>query len=338
MAPFGESGVPQPVDDSPADARTRPEDSDAGWPTGTVLGPTRVHTSVGRYQLRETIGQGSMGTVHRAFDPDLEREVAVKLVRGHSTENARARLLREARALARFGHPNIIQLYDVGIEAGLMYVVMEYRPGLDLKEWLGQEKRDWRAVLDVYLQAGQGLNAMHAVGIGHRDFKPQNVLLGEDGVARVLDFGLAKAFSMQRDPSETIDLDAMHDQPPTTDLTGKGVLLGTPAYMAAELWCGEPAEPRSDQFSLCVSLFEGLYGARPFEGEKIKEIGRNIIQGRANPPPPDAQVPESFWPVIRKGLEPQPQDRHASLYVLLRALERAKLRAEIEAEAQLAPP
>ncbi len=325
---------PRPSPDDESDSLTRREDSAAQWPDAPVrvMGAMADHhpTRVGRYRLLETIGQGAMGTVHRAFDPDLERQVAVKLVRGASTESARARLLREARALARFGHPNIVQVFDMGIEDGLMYVVMEYRPGLNLRQWLVEDDRDWRAVLDVFLQAGHGLKAMHAVGLGHRDFKPHNVLLGEDGVARVLDFGLAKAFSECDEAEPPIDGDPT--QSASAEVTAQGTVLGTPAYMAPELWCKQGAEPRTDQFGYCVALYEGLYGRRPFEGKQLKELGRNIVRGNMLAPPADADVPDSFWPILRKGMARIPEDRYPSMYALLGALERARLREEIRCE------
>ena len=308
------------------------------WPQPhvKVMGTMADHhpARVGRYRLMGAIGQGAMGTVYRAFDPDLEREVAIKLVRGASTEKARARLLREARALARFGHPNLIQVFDVGIEDGLMYVVMEYRPGHNLKTWLDQERRDWHAVLDVFLQAGRGLQAMHAVGLGHRDFKPQNVLLGDDGTARILDFGLAKAFSEAAgDPARPASLSGAYAR--LTEVTQEGTVLGTPAYMASELWCQRRSEPRSDQFSFCVALYEALYGRRPFAGDKLRDLGTNIVQGRVLVPE-DSSVPSRLWPVIRRGLAPAPAKRFPSMYALLRELERAKLRIELEEEAHAA--
>jgi serine/threonine protein kinase len=324
-------------DDEPS-GDTHVEDSAVEWqgPSMQVMSKMadRQPSTVGRYRLLSTIGQGAMGTVHRAHDPDLEREVAVKLVRGASTEQARARLLREARALARFGHPNIIQVFDVGLEDGLMYVVMEYRPGVNLRRWLDQDDRDWRSVLDVFVQAGHGLKAMHAVGLGHRDFKPHNVLLSEDGVARVLDFGLAKAFESSRLPafgSGPVDL----DESTATEVTRQGVVLGTPAYMAPELWCKMPAEPRTDQFGYCVALYEALYGRRPFAGQDLKELGRNIVRGNMLEPPEDADVPARFWPLLRKGMSRFPKQRHASMYALVRALERARRREEVLLEAAI---
>lgn len=318
---------------------TQREDGEMEWPQPhvKVMGAMaeRHPARVGRYRLMGAIGQGAMGTVYRAFDPDLEREVAIKLVRGVSTEKARARLLREARALARFGHPNLIQVFDVGIEDGLMYVVMEYRPGHNLKTWLGQEQRDWHAVLDVFLQAGRGLQAMHAVGLGHRDFKPQNVLLGDDGSARILDFGLAKAFSdAAGDTAPAASLSGAYAR--VTEVTQEGTVLGTPAYMAPELWCRGRTEPRSDQFAFCVALYEALYGRRPFAGDKLRDLGTNIVQGRVLPPPEGSAVPGRLWPVIRRGLARTPGKRFASMYALLRELERAKLRIELDEEAHAA--
>src|SRR5262249_21319049 len=246
---------------------------------------------VGRLVVDAFLGAGGMGVVYRAVDPRLDRPVALKLLRSElSGDEARARLLREAQAMARLSHPNVIVVYEVGTFGGQTFVAMELVTGQTLRDWLRAAKRPWRAVLDRFVQAGRGLAAAHAAGIVHRDFKPANVLLAADARVRVLDFGLARA------GAEAPALDASSPSPTPSSLAGEitasGALVGTPAYMAPEQRGGRRADERSDQYSFCVSLHEGLYGERP-----------------GNAPPPTGDAPAWLRRAIARGLAREPSDR-----------------------------
>lgn len=318
--------------------------------------PERV--AVGRYQIDSRLGSGGMGVVYRAHDPDLDRPVAVKLLHGESSDDdkARARMLREARALAKLSHPNVITVYDVGTDAGRVFVAMELVAGRDLRRWL-DDHRDaaWRQVLELFIAAGRGLEAAHEVALVHRDFKPENVLVGDDGRVRVLDFGLARMHRPVDGPTAedapragvasnvaaTGDGVAGHDiaQLATATatavamrglatgalaggLTETGALIGTPLYMAPELYAGKPADVRSDQFAFCASLYEGLYGQLPFGSRNLVAHVEAVRSGRVVEPPGDSAVPAGIWRVIARGLDPDPDARWRSIAALLAELER----------------
>ncbi|MEO8841382.1 MAG: serine/threonine-protein kinase [Kofleriaceae bacterium] len=238
---------------------------------------------VGRYVVLDVLGSGGMGVVYGAFDPELDRKVAIKLLQPREADAAgtsatstdpKAWLVREAQALARLSHPNVVAVYDVGTLPGdgePVFVAMELVDGVTLREWLKQRPRPWREALPVLVAAGQGLAAAHGAGLVHRDFKPDNVVVAHDGRARVMDFGLARlgrdlAGDDDDEPaSRDSDLAIEHRSPLSEQLTMAGTVLGTPAYMAPEVYRGEPADPRSDQFSFGVTLFEALYRARPYK-------------------------------------------------------------------------
>src|SRR4051812_11478197 len=242
-------------------------------------------SSVGRYLILDVIGEGGMGVVYAAFDPELDRRVAVKLLQARPTavagsKGAQAWLVREAQALARLSHPNVIEVYDVGTLPGeRVFVAMELVAGVTLRDWLKQP-RDWRDVLAALRGAGAGLAAAHAAGLVHRDFKPGNVLVSAvDGRARLMDFGLARMdFGHARLPAEAVQAPAaprgsdaniklrgpLHDS-----LTITGSVVGTPAYMAPEICDGRLADPRSDQFAFGVTLYEALYRMRPFSEQQL---------------------------------------------------------------------
>ncbi|HET6585525.1 MAG TPA: serine/threonine-protein kinase, partial [Nannocystaceae bacterium] len=221
---------------------------------------------VGRYVLLERIGMGGMGIVYAAFDPELDRRVALKLLRGSAGEaRADLRLLREARALAKLTHPNVVPVFDVGSAAGRPYVAMEFVEGQTLTRWLAARPRSQAEILRVFGEAGRGLAAAHAIGIVHRDFKPDNVLLGGSGddgrvpaIVRVGDFGLARPVTAtsSRTSADAIALPSDADEPlDASPLTRVGLVLGTPSYMAPEQHRGEDATPATDQYALCVSLY-----------------------------------------------------------------------------------
>jgi serine/threonine protein kinase len=226
---------------------------------------------VGRFLIERLVGSGAMGHVYAAYDPQLDRRIALKVLRPEvRAGDHEARLLREARLAAKLTHENIIVVYDVGVLPGdQLFVAMELVEGRTLRQWLADEKRGWREVLAVLASAGRGLAAAHASGLVHRDFKPDNVLVGSDGRVRVTDFGLARSASAATPLPDDV----------TTPLTVTGALVGTPAYMAPEQLRGEHADARSDLFGFCVSLYEALSGERPFAGSTIAQLTQAIVDG-----------------------------------------------------------
>jgi tetratricopeptide (TPR) repeat protein/predicted Ser/Thr protein kinase len=270
---------------------------------------------VGRYVIVGTVGEGGMGVVYAGYDPELDRKVALKVLRPEraASPNARARLLREAQAIARLSHPNVVAVHDAGTFGEQVFVAMEYVDGRTLRQWLKEEERSWREVVDLFRIAGQGLAAAHAAGLVHRDFKPDNVLIGKDGRVRVADFGLARPVEP---PEAEETLEASGDRSP--GLTSWGMVLGTPGYMAPEQLRGLSSDARSDQFSFCVALYEALYGERPFAGEVADAAERGDIR----PPREDARVPAWLRDVVLRGLSADPARRWASMDELLRELAR----------------
>ncbi|MFL6260589.1 MAG: protein kinase domain-containing protein [Thermoanaerobaculia bacterium] len=281
--------------------------------------------TVGRYVVLDRIGAGGMGVVYAAYDPELDRRVAVKLLRPDrfSSEAGRLRLLREAQALARLTHPNVVAVYDAGTFGERVFVAMELVEGETLRQWLRAEPRSWREVLDRFLPAGRGLAAAHAAGLVHRDFKPENVLLGKDGRVRVVDFGLAKALADAAEEPPAGGEEAEESGGALlTPLTEWGVVLGTPAYMAPEQLRGIAADARSDQFSFCVALYEALYGERPFAGEGPREVAEAVARGVVREVPAGNKVPGWLRAVVLRGLKVSPEERYPAMDDLLRDLER----------------
>jgi tetratricopeptide (TPR) repeat protein/predicted Ser/Thr protein kinase len=270
---------------------------------------------VGRYSILHELARGGMGVVYAAYDPELDRRIALKLLRS-TTRNAaddkspRARLLREAQAMARVVHPNVVTVHDVGLHRSDVFVAMELIEGGTLKSWIATERRGWREVLDVLCRAGAGLMAAHAQGVVHRDFKPENVLVGHDGRVAVADFGLARAADGALDhivasrpatgPISTSTgghLVSLGD-----DLTRTGAVLGTPAYMSPEQHRGQSGDPKTDVFSFCVTAYEALHGARPFEGATIPSLAANVLRGLVKPPPAGSPVPAAVHQALMRGL------------------------------------
>jgi serine/threonine protein kinase/Tfp pilus assembly protein PilF len=263
---------------------------------------------VGRYMVLDVLGEGGMGVVYRAFDPELDRHVAVKLLQTKvgATESW---LVREAQALARLSHPNVVAVFDVGTISDRVFVAMELVEGTTLRAWLA-DPRSWREVLHVMRAAGAGLAAAHAAGLVHRDFKPENVLVAGDGRVRVMDFGLARL-----DQDDVSELDVEAKSPLSDRLTVAGTVLGTPAYIAPELYRGEPAGPRSDQFAFGVALYEALYHNRPYSKEQLRA-------GAAVPKPPSSRVPAVIERAVLRAIAPRSEDRYASMDALLEDLDR----------------
>ncbi len=316
-------------------------------------------SAVGRYIVLDRLGKGGMGVVYKAYDPELDRQVAVKVVRvlarsDRAEFRARDRLLREAQALAQLSHPNVIAVYDVGTCNDDLYIAMELVEGKTLKKWLHERKPTRREVIEVCMAAGRGLAAAHRARLAHRDFKPENVIVGDDGRVRVLDFGLARAL----DPDATLladtgdsslgdsssDLQATAgDGDPTTaaarptsgveldelqsgerrlrePLTEVGRVMGTPRYMAPEQHLGEKVDELSDQFSFCVVLYEALYGKRPFLGGSRFQLKHDVTTGRIQDPPAGVRIPKRLRRLVLRGLSVSRAERYPNMDALLQEL------------------
>ncbi|MFY2564315.1 tetratricopeptide repeat protein [Corallococcus terminator] len=310
------------------DGEASPESLPSPAPTGTTLSWLERGALLGRYVVLERIGAGGMGVVHAAYDPELDRRVALKLIRIDSTtpahlERAQARLLREAQATARVIHPNVITIHDVGRFGEHVFLAMELVDGTTLRAHIRSRKGhgDWRETLSLFIQAGRGLAAAHAQGLVHRDFKPDNALVGKDGRVRITDFGLARIVEGIDDtptpPGSTAPAPLRSEWHTRSDM-----VLGTPAYMAPEQKRGEPSDARSDQYSFCVALHEALYGQRPFATHAVVKATPDAP--RAAPGPRQGlDVPAWVHQVILRGLSAAPEARHESMEALLRGLSRA---------------
>ncbi len=292
---------------------------------------------VGRYVILQQVGVGAFGKVYAAYDPDLDRKVALKLMKSRINElgSAKSQLLREAQAMAKLSHENVVTVFGFGEFEGDVYISMEYVHGPNLKQWFAQAPRGWQEVRDVMLAAGRGLAAAHAAGIMHGDFKPHNVLIDDRGRATVADFGLAGALE-ELSPIRESDTKQMRPlakrasaESPirgnpgrNSDLgpTDRGRVVGSPAYMAPEKFALAVVDERSDQFSFCVALFEGLYGRRPFAGDTFKELSDAVRSGKVRFPDSASGVPSWVSEVVRRGLSTEPHDRFTSMDELLGAL------------------
>jgi tetratricopeptide (TPR) repeat protein/tRNA A-37 threonylcarbamoyl transferase component Bud32 len=306
--------------------------------------------TIGPFVVRRRLGEGAMGVVYAAHDDVLDRPVAIKLVRRHLLGDPaiRARMLREAQAMARLASPHVVQVFQVGEYADSLYLAMEYVEGQTLTAWLAERERPWSVVLRTLCDAGRGLDAAHAAGLVHRDFKPDNVLVDALGRARVADFGLVRTERDGLDPEEeaavvsTVDdgstVTTQRPRPRWTEqLTQHGRMLGTPAYMAPEQHFGQPVGPAADQFSFAVALYEALYGARPFSGATLEEIRGQLLVGVVPPPPPRSPVPRRLFRVIARGLARRPEERWPSMGAMIAALEHDpwRLRSRVAVAAAL---
>ena len=312
--------------------------------------PLERGACVARYLIVDELGAGGMGVVYKAFDPELGRPVALKLLTTKSDTNdrRRGRLLREAQALARLSHPNVIAVHDVGTFDDDVFIATEFVEGVTLRSWLAKEVRSRRQILDVFLAAGEGLSAAHRAGLVHRDFKPDNVMVGVDGRVRVLDFGLARAAGGEESSKESAEpavgrdrhaldrttqearrprrpekrpaVDAVSQDRLSAPLTRAGSVMGTPRFMAPEQRRGLTVDERADQFSFCLSLYEALCGQFPFAGDSIDELDRNVLDGRVRELPPTARVPRWLVKVLLRGLSVDAAARYPSMDALLSAL------------------
>ncbi len=304
-------------------------------------------TALGRFVVLGLVGRGAMGEVYGAYDPELDRKIAIKLLRpraGGAGDGAdsRTRLMREAQATAKVSHPNVVVVFDAGTFGERVFIAMEFVEGHTLRFWLQVQERTWHEILDVFLAAGRGLAAAHDKALVHRDFKPDNVMIAaHGGQVRVMDFGLARmALEPAAVEEPSFDFDATMElgaglslvaapnatPSPTTifrdKITATGAVLGTPAYMSPEQFRSQPADARSDQFSFCVALYEALYGQRPFTGKTLQELAANVVGGNVAAPRAARGVPAWVLEVLGRGLRAEPAQRFASMNDLLTELDR----------------
>jgi eukaryotic-like serine/threonine-protein kinase len=297
--------------------RARPDASDAlVLPRGAAIG---------RYTVLGLVGRGGMGEVYAAYDPELDRKVALKLLLDHSRDaRARGRLLREAKAIAKVSNANVIVVHDAGTYGDRVFVAMEFVDGTTLKTWL-ETPRTRPELLAVFGSAARGLAAAHAAGLVHRDFKPHNVMVAKDGDVRVMDFGLAREVDGAGDAGD--DALVPGATPEDLALTRTGDLMGTPLYMAPEQFRAQHTDARTDQFAFCVALYEALYDAHPFGGGTIDTLATNVLAGVVQPPPARHDVPAWLRRVLLRGLSVAPDARWPSMAALLEALEKDPARA-----------
>jgi tetratricopeptide (TPR) repeat protein/tRNA A-37 threonylcarbamoyl transferase component Bud32 len=309
------------------------------------------------------VGKGAMGEVYAAYDPELDRKIAIKLLRvGRDRDTAsegRIRLMREAQAIAKLSHPNVVTVYDVGAFQNDVFIAMQFVDGNTIGYWMHAEPRTWTEILRVFSEAGRGLAAAHEKDLVHRDFKPENVMISVDGSVRVMDFGLARGvFERENDdhtaPGQSelavearavlnLDLESTRAVARSGDagnprlgtpsetlnirITQTGAMLGTPAYMSPEQFRGLPIDARSDQFSFCVALYEALYGERPFAGRTFAELMESVLQAGVRPAPEHAKIPLWLRRVVLRGLERNPENRWPSMKALLAELEKSRMGA-----------
>lgn len=310
-----------------------------------------VGAALGRFVVLEEVGRGGMGRVLRAYDPKLQREVALKVLRGDVLdEEGHGRLVREAQAMARLSHPNVVAVHDVEDGPNGVMLVMEYVDGTTLQRWL-RTPRPWAEVLARFLDAGRGLAAAHAQGLLHRDFKPANVLVASDGRVKVTDFGLAKPTGPEpssaramlasasssgllrgasRQGGAAVDgLDTPWPEhaegaPLSGTITRIGTVMGTPRYMAPEQHLGEALDAAADQYAFCVALWEALAGVDPFAGDEARRDGDlRLLQRKQEGPgpwPAASEVPKAVIEALRRGLAPTSARRWPDMGVLLARL------------------
>jgi len=290
----------------------------------------------GHYEVIERIGRGGMGTVYLAHDTELERRVALKLHRAHASDRGYERLLREAQSLARLSHPNVVAVHGVGTTQGQLYMAMEYIEGSNLRRWCQLHgDATWRELLELFVDAGRGLSAAHVAGLVHRDFKPDNVLIGDDGRVCVADFGLAR--SSKSVPVDPAPLEAPPATPQMVDgdaeiLTPFGALVGTPAYMAPEQYAPGPVDAQADQYAFCVCLWEALQGARPLWAAVGVMAGvEPSAPGSGDGPEPGRSIPRWLHSALLRGMDRDPRARHLDMDALLDELtrDRGRLRRRL---------
>jgi len=281
----------------------------------------RRGSRIGNYTIKDVIGWGGMGVVYAAYDSQLGRHVAIKVLRrDDSSQDAGmgSRLLREAQSMARLSHPNVITVYEVGTVGGEIFVSMELAEGTTLGEWLMQPRR-WQEIVNAFIEAGRGLEAAHRAQLIHRDFKPDNVIVSLEGRVRVTDFGLARA-TEERQPEPQWDAPTS-PRAKRFDLTTTGEILGTPLYMAPEQHGLGQVDARSDQFSFAVALYEALHGAHPFASSSLPELIRRVTTGDRHPPPSWVKLPRQLRAALDRAMSPSPAARFPSMREFLTELE-----------------
>lgn len=281
---------------------------------------------VSRFVVLDVLGVGGMGAVYSAYDSQLDRRVALKLLRAQPSADAgaaHARMLREAQAMARLSHPNVVNVFDVGEHQGGIFIAMEYVPGTTLRAWMRAKQRPWREVVQAFLQAGRGLAAAHRAHLVHRDFKPANVLMGDDGRVRVTDFGVARADGSLEPVGPMLPAsgdDSGRSDSLSAPLTRNDMVVGTVGYMSPEQAQALPPDARSDQFAFCVCLWEALYGERPFRGQGAAAVTQATIDAVLPPRPRTTDVPAYLHAILERGLKKDPAQRFPSMEALLEAL------------------
>jgi tetratricopeptide (TPR) repeat protein/predicted Ser/Thr protein kinase len=323
-------GIVSDIEQRLRDADGHDDDLDAKrWRANVaraLFGKESAEVRIGRHRILEKIGAGASGVVYLALDPELDRRVAVKVLRSEALslgQDPEAWLAREAKTLAKLSHPNVVPVYDVGKHEGKVFITLEYVEGMSLRQWLSQA-HSIEEIVDVLGQAARGLAAAHGAGVVHRDFKPENVLLGDDGRVRVSDFGIARR--LDRTQHESTLPEGVDAVPPHAGETTTYRAAGTPAYMAPEQFLGDPIDARTDQFSFCVVLHEALYGRRPFLGGDRAALAANVIAGRRVIPPGVDLPPRWLERVAARGLSIKPEDRYASMEALVADLARDRRR------------
>jgi tRNA A-37 threonylcarbamoyl transferase component Bud32/tetratricopeptide (TPR) repeat protein len=313
----------------PGGAQPRPRTSGSGEPAPAEGPELERGASVGRYTILGVVGRGGMGEVYAAYDPELDRKIALKLLRSRSADRrVQARLLREPKAIAKLSHANVVVVHDAGTFEDRVFVAMEFVDGQTLKDWLAETRRTRAEILQVFGSAARGLAAAHAAGLVHRDFKPHNVMVSREGGVRVMDFGLAREVG----PAPEGDGDVGVGAQPASDaipiasavdltLTRTGELVGTPLYMAPEQFLSARTDARTDQFSFCVALYQALYDAHPFAGASIDILVARVLAGEVQPPPAKHDVPTWLRRVLLRGLSVAPAARWPSMAALIEALE-----------------
>ena len=252
-------------------------------------------TKVGKFEVRRELGKGAMGVVYEGYDPMIERTVAIKTIRaenlqGEDAQEQLARFRREAQAAGKLTHPNVVSIYDFGLDDGTYYIAMEYVKGRDLQDIFGRNERFGTAgVLQVMTQLLEALDYSHRHGVVHRDIKPSNIIILDEGTVKVADFGIARVES--------------------SNLTQAGMVLGTPSYMSPEQFMGQTVDGRSDLFSAGVILYQLLTGEKPFTGS-VTTIMHKVLQEQPLPPSTlNVQVPRGFDAVVQKALAKRPDER-----------------------------
>ncbi len=309
-------------------------------------------TYVDRFLLVSKIKDDATGVLYRGFDPEAEQKVFVKLIpipwMGNTKDPVSSRsLLDEALTIRQLKHPLIAAVQQVGEVEKDLFIVTQMPPGKSLREWLGDRNRTYQQILEVFLAIGRALLAAHQSGVCHRVFSPDSVYVDDHDQVHLFNFQPASSAGLKKNPSgpqpivpkhnQTMDtwpglsqkresgddtLRSEEDNRFVTQRTAQGMSLGVPSYMAPEQHLGMAADASSDQFSFCVSLYEALYGRRPYSAKTLTNLKLEVLQGKFLPPPPDARVPPGIWQVLLKGLSVAPADRYPSMDALLRELER----------------